>query len=386
MSFLNPFFCIPIYLIAFVTGKLILKFSKVDLPIGRTESIDGLRGILALSVFICHSSALPAFVTSGVWETPKSNLYSNFGSISVSFFFMITSFLFISKLLNSKEKKLDWVSLYISRIFRIVPMYFVSVILIFVSVMFIDRWVLQVDSLRMVKSLVGYTLFFSPLINNSEFTIVLAGVIWSLRYEWLFYFSLPLIGLLILKQKNLYAMAFSLIFCICFYFFQPIEKYFCFYFIAGAIPAVFNKYIKVNASMKKYLDVFIIVCFYFILNQPSSANIISLVLCSIVFIFFTSGNSVFRILKNPVLKFLGEIAYSTYLLHSILLFNVFYFGFGFEFVKYSSPIQYWLVVYFMTPFLILFSFLGYYYIEKPFMQKSKSIIQSRKILNYHKIE
>lgn len=175
MSFLSPFFSIPVFLIAFITGKILFKVSKLNLPTGRFDSIDGIRGILALSVFICHSSTLPQFVDTGVWASTKSNLYNNFGAISVSFFFMITSFLFITKLLNSKGNQFDWISLYISRVFRIVPMYYVSVVLIFISVMCAGGWELKVDVLRIIKSEIGYFLFISSTINNSEYTVLLAG-------------------------------------------------------------------------------------------------------------------------------------------------------------------------------------------------------------------
>lgn len=177
-------------------------------------------------------------------------------------------------------------------------------------------------------------------------------------------------------------LVFSVVFGVCFYLLYSIDKSICSYFIAGALPAIFskhaNKYLKNNINSYVY-SVLILVLFYFILTQSSSESPVSLMLSLIIFVLFTSGNSLFGILKNSVLKFLGEIAFSIYLLHTILLFNVFYFGFSFESVKKMSAIEYWSVIYIITPFLILFSFLGYYYVEKPFMQKAKEIIQKRQI-------
>ncbi len=56
MHHLNPFFALVIFLIAYITAYLINLKYKLHSVNNRYETIDGLRGFLALSVF----STMPA--------------------------------------------------------------------------------------------------------------------------------------------------------------------------------------------------------------------------------------------------------------------------------------------------------------------------------------
>ena len=142
MTNLNPLFAVITFAIAFVTAYLInLKF-KIDNTSSRYESIDGLRGFLGINVFIQHSNLWYHFVYNQKWSN-DSNFYAQLGSTSVAFFFMISSFLFVSKLLNSKENKFDWKAFFVSRIFRLVPMYYISVIIIVLLALTITNWELK---------------------------------------------------------------------------------------------------------------------------------------------------------------------------------------------------------------------------------------------------
>src|ERR1035437_3929118 len=135
MNPLNPFFAVIIYLTAFLTAYIIKINYKITPLKGRYETIDGMRGFLALGVFIHHAAIWHQYLQTGWWDNPKSNLYAHFGQTSVQLFFMITSFLFISKLLNTNKKAFNWNNFFLSRIFRLVPLYFFSIALIFISVM-----------------------------------------------------------------------------------------------------------------------------------------------------------------------------------------------------------------------------------------------------------
>jgi peptidoglycan/LPS O-acetylase OafA/YrhL len=74
-----------------------------------------------------------------------------------------------------------------------------------ISVMFVAKWKLNIEVSELIKSIFGWIFFTitgTPNINGLSPTwIVNAGVVWSLPYEWLFYFTLPLISLSILKNK-----------------------------------------------------------------------------------------------------------------------------------------------------------------------------------------
>lgn len=173
MSPLNPFFAIIIYLISFSTAYLLkLKF-KLNTNTNRYETIDGLRGFLAIGVFIHHSAVWFQYLKTNQWDAPNSNLYNQLGQTSVSLFFMITAFLFISKLLNTKSEAISWKKIFLSRIYRLVPMYITSIALIIVIVFIINNWELKVSYTEFTKELFcwgKFTIFGNPDINGYTFT------------------------------------------------------------------------------------------------------------------------------------------------------------------------------------------------------------------------
>jgi peptidoglycan/LPS O-acetylase OafA/YrhL len=62
---------------------------------------------------------------------------------------------------------------------------------------------------------------------------------------------------------------------------------------------------------------------------------------------------------------------STYLLHGILLFTLFHFAMDESFVRNLSPLQYCLLIFMITPLVVVVSYVAFKYIEEPFMKKGK---------------
>lgn len=383
MNPLNPIFAIIIYCIAFVTAYFIQLKYKISTDNTRYENIDALRGFLALGVFICHASVWHQYLQIGSWEIPKSNLYTHLGQTSVAFFFMITAFLFVSKLLNANEKGINWKALFISRFFRLTPMYLVSIALVTLIVLVISDWQLKSGAVSFAKDLFywsTFTIFSGPNINENEFTsIINAGVIWSLPYEWLFYFSLPLMALLMLKKKpSIYYILISLVFVIVYFRINGFEGQHLVSFMGGAITPFILKYgnKKINYNTI-VLSIVVVICLGLILQFKTSSDWACKILIVVVFNLIALGNTIFGILKSTILKFLGEICYSTYLIHGIVLFVVLYFGFGLKPAAQLSPLAYCLTVFVITPFVVILSFITYRIIEKPCMDFSKKIRLTR---------
>lgn len=377
---LNPIFAIIIYGIAFITAHLIsIKYKIINTNV-RYESIDGLRGFLALGVFIHHAAIWHQFLQINKWDSPKSNLYSQLGQTSVAFFFMITAFLFISKLLNTKNKKVDWNILFLSRFFRLVPMYFVSIFVLIIIVMILSNWQIMVGPeiyFKQIFSWLAFTIPDTPDINNCAYTnIINAGVVWSLPYEWLFYFSLPILSLLILKKNtSTFYLLISLLFIYGFYKIKYIEGQHLLSFAGGAISPFLIKYSrrKVNYNSPVFSLIILLCLSALILFFSTSGDFISKLLIIVVFNLIVLGNNVFGILKSSILKFLGEISYSTYLIHGIILFVVMYFFYGLQEAANLSSNKYCMLIFITTPFVVLISFITYKTIERPFMDYSKRI-------------
>jgi len=385
MSPQNPFFFIIVYFIAILSAFFIHRKIKPDIYVTRYETIDGLRGFLALGVFIHHSALWYQFIKTGVWNLVQSNIYNQFGGTSVSFFFMITSFLFVTKLLNSEKGQFNWLIFFKNRIFRLFPMYYAALIVIIIIVMIKSNWQIQsgwYPFLTQIKHWVWFSLVTIPDINNLKDTFLInAGVTWSLPYEWFFYFSLPLLALLMIKKPKLIYLIIGLAFIFIFYYKRGgyVETdYFFISFLGGAIAPFLIKYTNLKANiytkLKSYLgSLIIIACLILICQFKYSMNIYCIVLSSIIFTIIALGNSLFGVLKKPQMRLLGDISYSTYLLHGIILYIAFNFVFSHEKLIHFTDIEYSFLIFSITPIVVLISYITYSYIEKPGMSIGKKL-------------
>ena len=77
----------------------------ISAPIAESKSrygaLDGLRGILAISVLFQHAVTNYAYFSTGIWQITDVRFYRHLGGESVILFFMITSFLYWSKAIAS---------------------------------------------------------------------------------------------------------------------------------------------------------------------------------------------------------------------------------------------------------------------------------------------
>jgi peptidoglycan/LPS O-acetylase OafA/YrhL len=149
--------------------------------------------------------------------------------------------------------------------------------------------------------------------------------------------------------------------------------------LGGAIAPFLIKYTtkKINFNtplISALIVIFISIVFYF----DNSNNYICKLLLIIIFNLIALGNNVFGILKNSTLKFLGDISYSIYLIHGIIIFSVMYFFFSLEEAKKLTPVNFYITILSITPILVFICFLTYNYIEKPFMNFSKKLISKNK--------
>ena len=199
--------------LAIATAAFLLRLSGTPPSAGRFASIDGLRGYLAFFVFMHHSSIWYFFLHGARWKAPPSNLYTNFGQASVALFFMITGFLFYGKVLNGRNE-LDWSRLFLSRILRLWPLYLSVMLALFVLVGFRSGWEIHGSPLSLVKGMIkwiGFTIAGAPNLNGVQHTsLMVAGVTWTLCYEWFFYLSLPVIALASITKVPIWALMIGL--------------------------------------------------------------------------------------------------------------------------------------------------------------------------------
>lgn len=174
-------------------------FRLADSPpapaVSRINSLDGLRGFLALAVFFHHAAIYHTYTVDHVWSPPPDRLYALLGPLGVSTFFMITGFLFWGQVIGKKGRP-DWLRLYVGRVFRIGPLYLTAAALMMVVVFAMTGPYLRVRFFTLAAEIGRWAalgFWTSASLNGFRHPgDFLANVTWSLHWEWLFYGSLIL--------------------------------------------------------------------------------------------------------------------------------------------------------------------------------------------------
>jgi peptidoglycan/LPS O-acetylase OafA/YrhL len=327
----------------------------------RASTIDGLRGYLALGVFLHHACIWHFFLQSGQWQAPPSRVYTHLGQICVSLFFMITGFLFFVKLLKSKRRSIDWIHLYVSRSLRILPLFLTTIALVFLVYILLKYGV--IDSVNSARY--GET---------SLMLQITAGVRWTLSYEWRFYFFLPFLALVMWRQPPWSWVIIGSL-CLSASGWRKMIDIHGLTFLGGMLAAkltdngVVNRFALTPAASISAITLLVTTIAVF---DTAYALIPSLLLGG-TFILIANGTSLFGLLNLRSSNLLGHVTFGVYLLHGMVLFFLFRVVLGYEYSAQLSPLQHWVAIFYSTPFLIGVTFLAFKFIESPAMAKVKSL-------------
>jgi len=347
------------------------------------KSISGLRALLASIVAFSHFAHY-VYSLDHEWIFDKDyfawvsqgNFFANSGKFGVALFFMISAFLFYRWLDNDKLAPAALtLKLLKSRIRRIVPMYWFSALLIVVIGWFsgdvIASGQMLVDGVRWLLFVGNYHIGSIPTANIN------AGVEWTLRLEWLLYLSIPLIYLLnratggrfrmlliMGSIGGILAIAVALrLWGTAYTDPRPVLG-----FATGYLAWHYrDRFLAFRASgMAASLAIGLAVIALFF-TSSTFYYLIFLALLAVVFYIVSSGNSLFGLLESKTLMSVGEVSYSLYLIHGIVLY----------FIKQipDSLIQHNFIFYtLLSTLFFVASFyvarLTYLYVEKPFISSS----------------
>ena len=370
---LYPFaVAVSLLIIFYLVGLVNSHAYKLALPSGaRDGCIDGSRGFLALFVFFHHFAIFQHWKSGGEWLAPNNHLMNNLGVVSVQIFFMITAYLFIKKI---KKGNVSWPKLYKSRFFRVAPLYLFAVfITIFYSTLLATRSATPEEYLL---SLTRWLLYYGDgFPGYHDANNITAGVTWTLKYEWLFYLSLPLFAFFINKKLTILLFLGMLVLYGINFSHAAIAAVYLMPFAMGWFMVVLEE--KGFTWMKVKFDtpvmsalMLIIFALALSLNAETRIGMLSIQLCGfMLFLLISQGCSVFGLLRSRPAVILGEVSYSIYLTHGITLFTLSTF-FNVPLSLYTLPLFAFVVV--------MLSMATYKYIEKPFIdfgrRKAPSII------------
>ncbi len=374
MNPVHPLFALAALAVALTTAALLARRYGAPGVHERFASIDGLRGYLAFDVFLSHASVWYYFLRNDRWDLPPSNLYTHLGQSSVTLFFMITGFLFFARLLDARSRGIDWLRLYVSRVLRLTPLYLFAMGLLFSLVLMQSGLTLHQPLPELLHDLaiwLGFTVFGQPDLNGvAQTATITAGVTWSLPYEWFFYLILPLLGLLIGLRPALRYLLIALATAL-FAWWQPLSLLVAPAFLGGMVAAVLVR----RAAFTRFAarpGVAVLIVGVLVLTVgifPSAYAPAPIALLALAFALIAGGNTVFGLLVSPAARTLGEMAYSLYLLHGIVLFAAFRAGAQWFAPEALSPLGHWALILLLTPLLVLICSLGFRFIEHPAMQR-----------------
>jgi peptidoglycan/LPS O-acetylase OafA/YrhL len=160
------------------------------------DSLDGLRGLAVLLVFLSHTS------NQGFFLFPFLN-FAGIGKEGVYLFFMLSAFLLTIPFLEEGKaafKLAPLTNYFVRRFFRIYPLYIIFLVFCFVSGNYL--WILLG-----ISKPIGIPYILSPnQVYEHIFLIQGVGVSWSILVEFRFYFVLPLVAFLyaVIFRNNIY--------------------------------------------------------------------------------------------------------------------------------------------------------------------------------------
>ena len=382
----NPLWAVIAYALAITTSALLLRYfprirgSLEHVGENRFSSVDGLRGYLAFGVFIHHVAITWVYLHTGEINVPPSNFYTQIGLASVALFFMITGFLFWGRLLKHGRHH-DWLAFAVSRVFRLYPLYLPLLALVIFSVLYIQDWELKDSPGEVVRQVLAWLVFDRPDINQYPQTgMLISNVTWTLNYEVFFYMALPLFGAVFLYRKHWIQVVACLIGIYTLYqvigWEHSLKKHILMSFLGGIAAAywVRNPERMAWGQTPKAGWIALLALAIELLLFRKSFAIFPLMLLTVFFTIVASGNTLFGALRLRSIRWMGEISYSTYLLHGFviwLLMQRLPLALPFD---TKEPLVFLTLTAFSSCLLIAVSSLTFLLIEKPGINAGKRFL------------
>jgi len=257
-----------------------------------------LRGLAALGVVFCHFG-------SNLSSYRFLSKVFNFGQTGVYVFFLISGFIIVYSLVKSNYRYKQFFTFLLKRSIRIDPSYFVVILLtiiLFKLLVFIPSY--KGNGFTFIPGQFIAHIFYVVPFTKYEFY---NHVFWTLSVEFQFYL---IVGMFFfLSESRIYRSIFLILFSLLSLINWPNSYYLVFnyspIFSTGIALVTFYK-------NKNWINVILPICFLVLVAfKFGIAILILLIISSIVILYHDQ-------LIKP-LRFLGDISYSLYLTHTLVL-------------------------------------------------------------------
>lgn len=285
-------------------------------PIGSHNdlSLEGLRGVACLLVFINHSYTIIAGIglKSPGLNIQPSYAFEKMGSFGVAIFFCLTGYLFSSAI---KKGNFD-LKFFQKRIFRLLPAYLVASTLVLFIFMFqnFNHITSMDDMLIVLRSIYGFGFWGGGIRVNNIWEWSLNIVTWTLPYEWKFYAAVPFLACAY-TIKPLRVALLPLAAAIIYLGYQT-EQVMWTYFLTGFAASYLRE--TSSRNLKYCMWAIMIATFlYCIFGEPKAYTFFVFCSSSVFFMAFIVSRP--RIFSKKCIANIGIISYSLYLVHQLSL-------------------------------------------------------------------
>jgi peptidoglycan/LPS O-acetylase OafA/YrhL len=359
--------------------------------------LDGVRGIAALWVLLFHTQLLCGM--------PNVPLLS-YGKLAVDLFMVMSGFLMAHHYLLRQEKEpfqkpKTWFVFWIRRYFRIAPLYYALLGLAFVIGPFLGEYrellgntwpQAQTESERYldrsIGNVVSHLVFVFGAIPEYHFNTPLPD--WSIGLEMQFYAVFPFIMMLVGYLGPVVAISFVAALCAASYL--ALQEFYAQFSLPSLLPMKFYMFgcgillaiSRINGRMREYAVFSSGLVMIEFLLKPSAESISRVAMVIALFYLMNDGTLPGSKLLNGAIQkfrgwlgsrlghFLGEMSYSVYLVHLLIIIPMVAKLTQWDvFLSASGPLRFIICLLVCTPLIYLTSFIVHHVIERPFIKVGK---------------